>query len=287
MLLVIFTMSGCTLCNSPVRETKLNKHQSKHCNKRPIKCEWCDETTPYDVWLGYHGNECEKYKTKCRFCLTRYFNHEICQHLNECLFARDIVTNYTHHLGSKEFVKIAEMIKEYRKEFLTSKPLLKFKPGIVNVINHNGIIDLFICIRQFSIPSLLDTISLNVSKLGNINYQFLLDSKKFLGDELTISFLKEIFRKMRIYDYYNESFLGKGYGSKEEDIYGDFRLERYYIPLDEKIHGHKKEIIFDIVYKKKAKRIFIKSLRSDLCDFLSPDMPNIILRYLFDEYIIH
>ena len=257
----------------------LQKHKETKCSKRLIQCECCQEITPHDIWIGKHGKECEEYKAKCRFCQTRYYNKEMCNHLLQCPVVSELLLGVYNYKPDDRFLEEVGIAKHYRLANRLGEPTRKvFANKVERIVNRNCLGYLFISIKQFQIPDLLNLVSSELSRM-NISRSFLFECKKFLGDELTLGFLQSLIKVLKLcdrgYDKLDEKF-----GYQEVDDYQSFRLDRFYV------HYEDKDIFFDIITKKRCKNRFIKNLREELTTLLNCNLPNTILRYLFDEYII-
>lgn len=62
---------------------KRMKHQLR-CIKRPIYCQYCKETFPYDQYDSDHGNLCCRRVMKCNFCYVDFLSKNLAQHLCKC-----------------------------------------------------------------------------------------------------------------------------------------------------------------------------------------------------------
>jgi hypothetical protein len=280
---------ACDLCNTELLQKRFARHKNK-CPKRPIECEYCYTITPYDVWVGVHGKECEICERQCKFCHEKVMNKDMCDHLNNCQIINELFDKkfYNQHLGSAQFYSMAQAIKKYRQHILLQKELKDISSYCIDYgIENLQLIDMIICMNQFYHPEILNRLtralqsSSMVFKLGD---DFIIICKSLIGNELTTEFIDYLIERSGFVkrNYWGQStgMLDEKYGKKIQEYYDGFCLIRYYIKLGEK------EVMYDIIDGKKAFRYFIRNLKEFIKETINPNLSKTILGYLFDEYLL-
>lgn len=104
----------CVLCNTEVKVSRLESHLQHKCIKRPVKCDICQQSSPFSDFRQMHGNHCEETVISCVFCSEKMFYKEIADHLCDCSALDKLVNEYSGKLPlkyKKEFFKAINCIK--------------------------------------------------------------------------------------------------------------------------------------------------------------------------------
>ena len=104
------------ICRRHITRNKLTDHMNNHCEKRPSKCNYCNEEGSYGFIVGLHLPICDKFPTKCpRSCGELLCRNEIKNHISTQCPLREVACEFSY-AGCKSNALCQKQLKRHMED---------------------------------------------------------------------------------------------------------------------------------------------------------------------------